>query len=177
LDETAKPDRWSIAARWIAGLVVGIIIGVAISAYLVGRMNRARADWMKLIRAGSPAAEAWLEDIRAGRLGKAHDAMTPEARARMDRAAFEAYIAEYPAVKATPVVRTYSTLGGRSGLRIGLDGIGFDDVPPRFEMKGSFTPSDGVTTVDFEIVILRDRTSDRLLVDQFNIAPAPPPKP
>jgi hypothetical protein len=177
MSDATNPERSSNLPTILGMLIVSVLVGLGIAAWVTARMQRSSAEWMELLKRGEPFVLAWLGDIREGRLAEAFDATTKEFHARLDRAAFEKFVANHPVFKAPPVVKTYSTVGGRTRWSIGLNGLQNDETPSRFVLTATLRPENDGEPCEVEIVAIKDRASDRLLIDQFKIVPAPPGKP
>jgi hypothetical protein len=175
-DET-NPERSSNLPTILGVLIISVLIGLGIAAWVTARMQRSSAELMELLKGGEAFVLSWLGDIREGRLAEAFDATTTDARSRMDRPAFEKFVSEHPEFKAQPLVKTYSTVGGRTSWSIGLNGLQNEETPSRFILTATLRPENEGEPCEVEIVAIKDRASGRLLVDQFKIVPVPPGKP
>jgi hypothetical protein len=177
MSDATNSERSSNLPTILAILILCVLVGLGIGAWMSTRMQRASAELMELLKGGEPFVLAWLGDIRAGRVAEAYDATTSDVRSRMDRPGFEKFVAEHPEFKAPPVVITYSTVGGRTGWSIGLNGLQNDETPSRFVLIAALRPENEGEPCKVEIVAIKDRASGRLLIDQFKIVPVPPAKP
>jgi hypothetical protein len=177
MSDATNPERSSNLPTILGVLIITVLFGLGIAAWVTARMQRSSAELMELLKGGEAFVLSWLGDIREGRLAEAFDATTKESHARIDRAAFEKFVAEHPEFKAPPVVKTYSTVGGRTSWSIGLNGLQNEETPSRYILTATLRPENEGEPCKVEIVAIKDRASGRLLVDQFKIVPVPPAKP
>jgi hypothetical protein len=175
-DEPSTERRSSLPTI-LATLILSVLAGLGIAAWITSRPHRASADWRELLKRGEPFVLSWLGNIREGRLTEAYDETTPEARASLDRAGFDAFVADHPGFQTPPVIKSYSTIGGTTGWSLGLNGIRTIDTPSRFVLTAILRPEKDGQSCEIEIVAVKDRESGRLLIDQFKIVPVPPAKP
>jgi hypothetical protein len=156
-----------------AGLGIGIAIG-AVVLLVVGvfalRVYQADQAWSAFVRGGPTFAAGWIEDVRAGRLDAAYRATTAAYRARVDRAAFDRWVADHPELKLTPEPRSFSMSKRVTGFTIGWNGLGFFDASKRLTYRTALRP-DGKAPSLLTIAVTPEGGSP--VVDQAEIEPEP----
>ena len=119
-------------------------------------------------------AADWVEDVRAGRLDAAYRATTAAYRARVDRAAFDRWVADHPAFKLTPEPRGFSMSSRSTGFTIGLNGIRLFESSKGLTYRTAFRP-DGEGPSLLTIAVAEE--GGLPLVDQAGVEPEPPANP
>lgn len=165
----------------ILQLFIGLVIAFAIfHFFLRPKIDRAFERYGKdtkiVMMGGKQAAESWLEEVRSGNLAKAYDSTTPRFRGLFSLSQFQELLAGHPGLKNKPKLGQWSTQGGSNTVSIGLGGVQAESTPTVFTLKGEIRPSGGPPE-RFELVILKDTGSDRLLVDRIDFESVPPAKP
>lgn len=176
MPEAAKKDRQTSGT---AAIGVGIAVGAAlliVVGWFALEAFRSNQAWAAFVRGGPTAAAVWIEDVRAGRLDAAYRATTAAYRARVDRAAFDRWVADHPELKLAPEPRGFSMSSRTTGLTIGFNGVRILDSSKRLTYRTAFRPEGQAPSV-LSIVVSGDR--DGLRIDQAEIEPeaAPPAGP
>jgi hypothetical protein len=152
--------------------IFAIVFLVLAVGFLIWRYSRLQADKSAvadLSQSGRPFAEAWLGDVREGRLGKAYDALTPEYRDRVDRASFDKQVEGQPDLKFLPE-ETSCTVGfGPKEIPPGPD-----SDRPVLTYKAIMRPG-AAKPMETTVVVVRRGTG--LAVGQFRVELAPSLRP
>ncbi len=175
MPEAEKTERRTAGTAWLG---IAIAVGVILLLLLVGwlEMESARSEraWLAFLRGSPPFADAWIGDIRAGRLDAAYRATSAAYRARVDREAFGRWIADHPEFQRTPDLQSGTMSKHVRGFTIGLNGVRIWDPPPKLTYRATFRPAGEAPRV-LSIVVTTDPAG--LHIDRPEIEPEAPAKP
>jgi hypothetical protein len=100
MTEAEKSDRRSSGTAPLGlGIAVGVVLLLSLG-WLGFRLSRASRAWPAFAAKAPGFGQGWVEDLRAGRLDEAYQAMTPAFRARLDRAGLGRWVADHPELKS-----------------------------------------------------------------------------
>jgi hypothetical protein len=148
--------------------IVFLVIAVGFLGWRYYRLQADNSSVKDLSERGKPFAEAWLGDVREGRLARAYEATTPAYRARVDRATFDKQVADQPDLKFLPEESSWTV-----GFAPQEFPPGPDSNRPVLTFKAIMRPG-AAKPMETTVVVVKQGAG--LAVDQFRVEPAPSPK-